>query len=134
MSRSVFQLEATADAAGLSAIRHGVADALRHEGYRDGLIDDVRLAVTEACGNVVRHAYAGEAGRLTLAVESDGERVVVRLLDDGVGYSLEQGGVAPALVDVAGRGLLIIRALTSHLEMSRRPAGGTRMVMIFDDA
>jgi serine/threonine-protein kinase RsbW len=134
MSRSVYQLEAAADAAGLSAIRHGVADALRQEGYDDALIDDIRLAVTEACGNVVRHAYAGEAGPLRLDVESDGERVVVRVLDDGVGYSLEPDGVSPALADVAGRGLLIIRALTSHLEMSRRPGGGTRMVMVFEEA
>jgi serine/threonine-protein kinase RsbW len=97
------------------------------------LVDDMRLAVTEACTNVVRHAYAnGEADhpsalRVALLPEAQGMRVIVEDRGRGLGPSPDIGG--------PGLGLPLIAALTSGLEVSHGADDrGSRVVMSFASA
>jgi serine/threonine-protein kinase RsbW len=97
------------------------------------LVDDMRLAVTEACTNVVRHAYAnGEADhpsalRVALLPEAQGMRVIVEDRGRGLGPSPDIGG--------PGLGLPLIAALTSELEVSHGADDrGSRVVMSFASA
>src|SRR5215203_1376219 len=94
------------------------------------LIEDMRLAVTEACTNVVRHAYAdGDAQaagalRVQLLPEADGMRVIVEDQGRGLGPSPDVGG--------PGLGLPLIAALTSRLEVTHGDDGrGSRVAMSF---
>lgn len=66
----------------------GVADAI---GLQEPDLSDIRTAVTEACNNVVLHAYAGAEGPLEVdIVVGDGTlEVVVR--DRGIGISRSSG-------------------------------------------
>jgi serine/threonine-protein kinase RsbW len=97
------------------------------------LVEDMRLAVTEACTNVVRHAYGnGEADhpsalRVALLPEEQGMRVIVEDRGRGLGPSPDIGG--------PGLGLPLIAALTSELEVSRGAADrGSRVAMSFASA
>jgi anti-sigma regulatory factor (Ser/Thr protein kinase) len=47
--------------------------------------DAVGLAVTEALTNVVRHAYPGSHGPVTLSVRQTADRLVVVVADEGIG-------------------------------------------------
>src|SRR3954451_5606753 len=67
--------------------RHAVTDFAREHGVPPALLGGIAIAVSEACTNVVLHAYREEAtpGRFSvgLAVEHESLRVHVR--DDGLG-------------------------------------------------
>jgi serine/threonine-protein kinase RsbW len=91
------------------------------------LLDDLKTAVSEACNNVVLHAYPDTLGPLTvmLTVWDDGIEVIVR--DQGCGIS------DPTRPDEHqhGIGLPVIRALTEHSEFRPRSGGGTEVRMLF---
>jgi serine/threonine-protein kinase RsbW len=91
------------------------------------LLEDVRLAVTEACTNVVRHAYGeDEHGTMELVVtpSEEGVRVVVGDRGRGLGPSPDTRG--------PGLGLPLIAALADTVEIERRaPGTGSRVAMSF---
>lgn len=108
----------------VAVIRHvigALADAL---GLPEPVIHDVRLAVTEACTNVVRHAY-DEGGTVDVVVRPVGDALEVVVADSG-------RGLAPSL-DTAGPGLgmSLMRALADWLEVERNPGTGSRLRMRF---
>jgi serine/threonine-protein kinase RsbW len=91
------------------------------------LLDDLKTAVSEACNNVVMHAYDGLPGPLGvfLYVRADAIEVLVR--DRGGGIPLS----APADDRIQGVGLPIIRALAQKAEFRQRADGGTEVYMSF---
>jgi anti-sigma regulatory factor (Ser/Thr protein kinase) len=92
------------------------------------LLDDLKTAVSEACNNVVMHAYNSDPGRLQVWMYITGEAVEVVVLDEGVGI--------PELAQeddrMQGVGLPVIRALARQSEFRPRPGGGTEVRMVFE--
>jgi serine/threonine-protein kinase RsbW len=86
---------------------------------------EISVAVTEACNNVVVHAYRGDEGPLDVEayVRPGALQVVVR--DRGV-------GIQPGAQEVAGTGLSVIQALSQSVELSAGQDGGTDIWMTFD--
>jgi serine/threonine-protein kinase RsbW len=95
--------------------------ALSREQY-----DDMRTAVTEACNNVVQHAYADEGPlEMELRLLRDAVEVVVR--DQGIGMS-DSAAEATGDLDI---GLPVMLALADRLEVGNGPYGGTEVSMRF---
>jgi serine/threonine-protein kinase RsbW len=90
---------------------------------------DLKLAVTEACTNAVRHAYADEEGQVTVRFSVDGERLAILVEDEGEGFDLSDADDwVPEELDEAGMGLSIIRAVVDELSVEPGPGGrGTRL-------
>ncbi len=107
------------------AMLTGMAEALALEG--SDLID-IHTAVTEACNNVVQHAYGGNEGPLDVGVELAPDVVTVVVRDWGVGMSSNGG---PAHDAGPGIGLTAIHALTHRLDLRRPVDGGTAVSMEF---
>lgn len=109
------QLLVPARAENVAVVRHafgGLAEALR---LPDQLTADIKLAVTEACTNVVLHAYGDGDGPLEVdASLVEGELVVV-VRDQGEGIHPRPD--SPGL----GLGLPLIATLSQSLELE----GGT---------
>jgi anti-sigma regulatory factor (Ser/Thr protein kinase) len=107
----------------------GVCDALTADPKATA---DVRLAATEACTNVVVHAYDGAvAGALEVEARPDGNSLEVLVRDRGAGFAPH----SPARG--LGLGLPLIMALAESVNVSAGPDGlGTEIVMRFalDDA
>jgi len=102
-------------------------------GFPSRSTDDVRLAVTEACTNVVVHAYAPETTSAQLEVEASAvdQELHVTVRDQGRGMGVFTGNAG------LGLGLPLIAALTRAVEMRAGPDGvGTEIAMTFskDDA
>jgi len=96
----------------------------------DETLGDLKLALTEACSNSVRHAY-GEAGegQVEIRYELHADRLVVEVCDDGEGFDPDHAPseAEPELVE-GGLGIAIIRALADELELGRREGGaGSRL-------
>jgi serine/threonine-protein kinase RsbW len=91
-------------------------------------LNDIRTAVTEACNNVVLHAYDGEEGPLQIEVFVGPRAVEVVVRDHGSGIRPHiRSGEEAAL----GIGLSIIQALAPRVEFRDVPGGGTEVRMEF---
>jgi serine/threonine-protein kinase RsbW len=110
----------------VAVVRHvlgAFAEALR---LPNAVVEAARLAVTEACTNVVRHAYDGtEPGPLEIVIRPVGDALDVIVTDRGrgIGPSPDTGG--------PGLGLSLIGALVHSLEIQHAPRTGSRLAMSF---
>lgn len=102
----------------------GVADQLALD---PELLDDLKTAVSEACNNVVMHAYDGETGPLIVRMYIEPEAIEVVVLDRGSGLP----PLAPADETIRGVGLSVIRALAEQADFRPGPDGGTEVRMSF---
>jgi serine/threonine-protein kinase RsbW len=103
-------------------------------GLADGIgldpleLNDISTAVSEACNNVVRHAYIGEEGPLEVEVCAHPAAVRIAVRDRGGGIQPSERAVEDA---VAGIGLPVIRALADSVELGDLPGGGTEVRITF---
>jgi serine/threonine-protein kinase RsbW len=103
----------------------GVAEAI---GLGGSDLSDIRTAVTEACNNVVLHAYGGQEGPLEVEVKVAASSLEVVVRDRGVGIA---AGTASAGVE-PGIGLPVIEALAHSVAFVETPgSGGTEVRMAF---
>ena len=91
------------------------------------LLDDLKTSVSEACNNVVLHAYGGDPGPMEVGLFIADDRIRVTVTDRGVGM------VAPPATADAGQGigLSVIRALTESVRFASAPNDGTEVQMDF---
>jgi serine/threonine-protein kinase RsbW len=93
------------------------------------LVADLKLALTEACSNSVRHAYdEGREGAVEIRYELGEDRLTVEVTDEGSGFDPEVLERAQEELDEGGLGIAIIRAVTDELEIGVRPEGGSRLL------
>jgi serine/threonine-protein kinase RsbW len=92
-------------------------------------LGDLKLALTEACTNSVRHAYhEGREGVVEIRYELLSDRLVVEVLDDGKGFDTDAQAELEDGLSEGGLGIAIIRALSDELEIGDRPDGhGSRL-------
>ena len=122
---SDIRLTMPARAENVALVRHVTAALAEAVGLPEPLVDDIRLAVTEACTNVVRHAYAGEVGPLEVLITPEPQTLTVTVVDHGQGI-----GPSPN-TDGAGLGLPLIAALATELEIAPAADCGSRLCMSF---
>jgi serine/threonine-protein kinase RsbW len=101
----------------------------------DELVADLKLAVTEACGNAVRHAYVGVNGDVSVVFAIDDRRLVMTVEDRGEGIrapeSIAAAAEAPDGPLESGMGMPIIRAIVDELSVEQGEDGrGTVVRMV----
>jgi len=86
------------------------------------LLADLKLALTEAVSNSVRHAYADGSGFVSIVYELSGAALAVEVVDDGKGFDPER---PPALegeeLTEGGLGIAIIRTIADEFELQSSP-------------
>ena len=92
---------------------------------------DLKLAITEATSNSVRHAYSDGAGTVEVLYDLQPDRLVIEVSDDGEGFDYD---TVPAAADVedelteGGLGIAIIQTIADEFELGRGPGGrGSRL-------
>jgi len=92
-------------------------------------LSDLKLALTEACTNSVRHAYReGRAGTVEILYQIEPDRLVVEVADDGQGFEpADLGGRGNGDLSEGGLGIAIIRAVADEVEIDERESGGSRL-------
>jgi anti-sigma regulatory factor (Ser/Thr protein kinase) len=112
------------------AARSAIATFLLAAGVAGDTVDDVVLALDEACSNVLQHAFpAGLPGSYELRADFRPEEVVIEVTDEGIGFDAMDWR-SPGARDLAGRGLEIMRRVMTSVEVeSPRLGGGTRLLL-----
>lgn len=81
----------------------------------------MKLALTEACSNSIRHAYAdGRVGEVEIRYELADSSLAIEVSDDGSGFDPALPESDPRELDEGGLGIAIIRALTDDLSIGPR--------------
>jgi serine/threonine-protein kinase RsbW len=111
----------------LTLVRGVLAGVAELIGLDPELLDDLKTAVSEACNNVVMHAYDGETGPLAVRMYIEPEAIEVVVQDRGCGLP----PLAPADESIRGVGLSVIRALAEQADFRSPPEGGTDVRMAF---
>jgi serine/threonine-protein kinase RsbW len=91
-------------------------------------VDDLKLAVAEACTNCIQHASDSDEVRIACAVY--GDRLVVTVEDHGKGF--DGRGVTPKALGepkVGGLGVFLIRTLMDDVSYEVDPKNGTKLIM-----
>jgi serine/threonine-protein kinase RsbW len=100
----------------------------RFRPFPEGVLGDMKLALTEACTNSVQHAYDDGQGIVEIVYELHADRLVVEVSDSGEGFEPGDGTLRdPEELAESGLGIAIIEALTDELEIGDRNGGGSRL-------
>ena len=108
--------------------RHVVRTAMERAGVAAACVDDVVLALSEACTNVLLHAGAGDEYDVRFQLEN--RRCRIRVVDVGHGFdslATRREGAQPDAE--RGRGLALMRALVDQVRFTSRPEDGTVVTM-----
>jgi serine/threonine-protein kinase RsbW len=113
----------------IALCRLALTGIARTRALEPDVVADLKLALTEACSNSVRHAYdQGRDGVIRVSYRLGGDRIEVEVLDDGTGFDAEVIERAEVERDEGGLGIAIIRALTDELDIGSNPSGpGSRL-------
>lgn len=113
------------DELSIPVTRHIVHHALDEVGALQECMDDIVVAQTEACTNVVKHSGPGD--EYEVRVDIDSEKCVIRVVDTGRGFdwrSLSDDESADTSAE-RGRGIVLMRALVDDVRFVSKPEAGT---------
>ena len=131
---SPVEMSIPAGSAYVGIIRLAVASLARSAGFDEERVDDIRIAVSEACTNaVLAHEEAGSPDPITFSWAESADRVVVRIEDrvgtsagDGTSPQDSQGFSSRMVMSVA-----LLEEMADELAIEATPSGGTTAQLTF---
>lgn len=123
-----FTVHLPVDTGSVPFIRGLCRQALVHLHVEPAVVDEVALALTEACANVVQHA--GDHAEYEVAVAIDDRLCRISVVDSGEGFdpaALPDPDESAPLEE--GRGLLLMQALVDRLDFRHEADGRHRVTL-----
>jgi serine/threonine-protein kinase RsbW len=112
------------DEVSVPLVRRLTTNAMRLLGIEGDCLEELQVALSEACANVLRHAQVEDDYEVRVRV--DGEAVVIEVVDRGEGFDpagLGRGDAPPEAEQ--GRGIQLMRALVDEVHFARAEPQGT---------
>jgi serine/threonine-protein kinase RsbW len=122
---SVVSLSIPARAEYIVLCRLALTGLARSRALEPEVLADLKLALTEACSNSIRHAYDDDrVGTVEVRYELTADRLSVEVVDEGIGFDPN----APVAdeegeLDEGGLGMAIIRALVDEFSIESDGTG-----------
>lgn len=119
----------------VGAVRLAISSVANNAGFDIEAIEDIKVAVSEACTNIVQHGKAGAERGEQIEYKVDCEicddRLCISVEDDGEGYDTSNYK-EPDLPseEAGGLGIFIIRALMDEVEVESEIGIGTHIKMV----
>lgn len=105
-------------------IRRAVGAILSVVGVDQDCVEDIRLAVSEACTNVIVHASSDDEYEVVVRVE--GAHCFISIKNTGYGFDADElTGEMPDPDSARGRGVAIMHSVMSGVDLASRPEAGT---------
>ncbi len=130
MDPSVLTVTFPADARWLAAIRALVEQSCLLTGFAEEVTYRVKLAVDEACTNIIRHGYHHRSGSITLEVALTDGSTTFTLRDRGKPFSPEGQSDLPRELKPGGLGMPLIQQVMDEVEYSRTREGENLLRMV----
>jgi serine/threonine-protein kinase RsbW len=130
VSATELRLTLPATPENVMVVRQAVAGLGEALGLSTPRIADLKTVVSEACNNVVLHAYDGEPGPLLVTASPGESQLEIQVADEGQGFRPRPGEADPSL----GLGLPLIAALSDSFEISGGAGHGSRTTIRFSYA
>jgi serine/threonine-protein kinase RsbW len=127
-TRTDFSIALPARPHNVGVIREAVAKRARELGLDRQAVDDLKTVVSEACANVVLHAYPDEPEERPLEVDLDCRKEGLRLTVRDQGCGIQP--IRSRRVRGLRMGLLLIGALSSCFQLRSRRGGGTELTLL----
>jgi anti-anti-sigma factor len=131
--RETFHLEVPADENNLSEVRDFIADICERAGFSKSETNNTKLAVDEACTNIIKHAYRDKGGDVRIDVQAEPGKIEINIFDRGEPF--EWSKVKEPDLDLyveigkkGGLGIYLMNRLMDTLSYSAAP-GGNRLYM-----
>jgi serine/threonine-protein kinase RsbW len=129
-SEDQFRLEFSSEPDFISTARLFAGAAARYYGCDEDSVQDVKIAISEACTNAVKaHGSALIAMPVRVTVHPDGDHIMFEVIDCGGGFDRDGGNGErskdPEALLESGIGLQIIQALFPNTEVGSNSEGGT---------
>ena len=114
----------------VGTVRMAVAHVASRAGFDIEAIDDFKVAVSEACTNIILHAHGDMDFSYDVIVEREESNIVITVEDSGAGFGLEEyEPPVPGESRGSGLGIFIIRALMDEVDIHSEPGHGTKIRM-----
>ena len=116
----------------LSVVRSVTLKVGQIHGMKEELLEDIKLAVDEACANVIKHAYQGDtSGKIVIKYKFTPEHFQVSITDHGIkahnellkGRDLDD-------VRPGGLGIHFIKRVFDVFQFDEKKKQGNRLIMI----
>jgi anti-sigma regulatory factor (Ser/Thr protein kinase) len=114
-----------AEPSAVARARTELADFASEAGASAALVDGVRLAVSEAVTNAVRHAYPRTGGEVRVLARAGEDELEVIVDDDGCGVRSDSDDHG------LGFGLALMCEMSDEMTLAPRADGGTEVRMRF---
>jgi serine/threonine-protein kinase RsbW len=121
-----FTVRLPVDSYSVPFVRGLCRKALEHLKVGTETIDEIVLALTEACANVVQHS--GDGNDYEVAVRIDDDTCRISVWDEGSGFEMPDLSQPVDPTD-GGAGLVLMRALVDELAFENDPDGRHRVTL-----
>ncbi len=113
----------------VSLVRLTVASIANNMGFNMEEIDDIKVAVGEACSNAIIHGKSDDIVDIIFSVKED--KLIVEIIDSGDGF-IVQKYEKPDLDNPkeTGLGIFIIKTLMDDVSIESKVGEGTKIKMI----
>ena len=131
-----FAIRCEAVRASLPRLLQFAVDATRDAGFDETTAQSVRLAVEEACINVIDHGYAGESpGPIDVTIRGEPTRATVCIADRAPRFAPQEvpvpdPGAGVEERPIGGLGWFLIGQVMDEVSHEYTPAGGNRLTMV----
>ena len=114
----------------VGTVRMAIGHVASRAGFDVEAIEDIKIAVSEACNNIILHAQGDTIFNYDILIERDEKTFAVTVEDTGAGFGLESYEPPdPGDPRGSGLGLFIIRALMDEVDIHSEPGSGTKIRM-----
>jgi len=110
--------------------RIAISHAVSRLGFDIEAIDDIKVAVSEACTNIICHAHENPDFTYDIELEVEEDKVTIIISDSGVGFGVDEYvEPVPGESRGSGLGIFIIRALMDEVDIQSELGSGTDIRM-----
>ena len=110
----------------ITLCRLALAGISRYRPVPDETLHDLKLALTEACTNSIRHAYEDIEGHVEVVYEIGSDTLAIEVTDAGEGFTPDEQS-EPEEMSESGLGLAIIDSLSDELVIEQLEGKGSRL-------
>ncbi len=115
----------------VSMVRLAISSVANNAGFDIEAIEDIKVAISEACTNVVCHSEIEFNSTYEVFCEVGDGKIIIHVKDEGTGYDLS--GYKEPLLDVpkaGGLGIFVIKTLMDEVDICSSQGMGTTIKMI----